>query len=193
MAFIKGDLKTAYIIYTACSCLSLTNPVYSLNRAAVGLSSSSFFDENEFLVNRHVPELKLYECAVVDARCTIEKADAGYGDGVKGFNLAKAYFRRGQALFHLGHWDQAAKDYDEALELQPGDREIMRGIKELKKVRKTTCSCADKHHHADWISAQGKAHLKDVFGEELEALVEDWLLRSGTTSAECIRRAGRKD
>ncbi|KAJ6593392.1 hypothetical protein B0H19DRAFT_1246169 [Mycena capillaripes] len=167
-AFQQGDFETAYIIYSACVFLSITNPVYSLNRAAVAL------------------KLKLYDIAVGDARMTIEKAEAGYGDGVQGFNLAKAYFRRGKARFHLGHWDEAAEDYDAALALQPGDAEIMRGIEELNKVRRTTCSCADKHHHANWISEQGKVNASNLFPKkEFDRRVESWM--SGTTIEECVR------
>ncbi|KAJ7655734.1 hypothetical protein DFH06DRAFT_1473957 [Mycena polygramma] len=169
-AFVNKEFELAYIIYTACNILSIQNPIYSLNRAAVAL------------------KLKVYDVALSDASMTIEKADAGHGEGVKGFNLAKAYFRRGQARFHLlGDWEKAAEDYDSALALQPGDFEIVRGIKELKKLRRTTCPCDNNHA---WIWQQGRVKMSDLFPsqKEFDRRVEVWM--SGTTIAECCKRVG---
>jgi tetratricopeptide (TPR) repeat protein len=130
----------------------------------------------------------MYEVAESDARLSIEKADAGYGDA--SFSRAKAYFRRGQAWFHLGNWDKAAEDYDTASALQPDNRQIVHRIEDLRKLRKTTCPCDNNHA---WVWQQGKVCLEDVFGdpEEFYKCVEDWM--SGTTLKECKRRAGLED
>ncbi|KAJ7188738.1 hypothetical protein C8R46DRAFT_1341422 [Mycena filopes] len=150
-AYLEGDFKTAFILYTGCGLLRVEDPVTSLNRAAVAL------------------KLKLYEWAIRDAEASIEKADDGYGG--KDFNRAKAYFRRGQGYFHLGHWREAAEDYAMALSLRPGDHEIEGKIEELKKLRGTfckkipgsaTCSC-DHTGLALWEVEQAKANLEDIF------------------------------
>lgn len=38
-AFREGDFNNAFVIYTACVCLSGQDPLYHLNRAAVALST----------------------------------------------------------------------------------------------------------------------------------------------------------
>ncbi|KAJ7747760.1 hypothetical protein B0H16DRAFT_1461851 [Mycena metata] len=175
-AFIDGDFKTAYILLTGCQLLWIENPVYSLNRAAVAI------------------KLKMYHVAATDARIALEKADAAARHGpIKGFNRAKAHYRYGQALFHLGHWDLAQKEYETALELQPGDCEIERGMKELKKIRKAVCTCTCDHH-ARWVAEQGKVTLGDLFERgELEKAADkvseeldsDWTIKEWK---ECVKR-----
>ncbi|KAJ7348681.1 TPR-like protein [Mycena albidolilacea] len=107
-AFMAGDFKEAYQLYTACICLSDHEPAYSLNRAAVAL------------------KLKLYERAIEDASAAMEKGD---------FQLGKAYFRRGQAQCFLGEWSKAAQDYEMALKHQPNEANVLRGMEELKRLR----------------------------------------------------------
>ncbi|KAJ7762483.1 TPR-like protein [Mycena metata] len=105
-AFKNGDYKTAYVIYTACMCLTHYEPLYPLNRAAAAL------------------KLKMYEKAVQDATSALDKGN---------YKRAKALFRRAQGRCFLGEWEKAEEDYTEALILQPEDR--LDGFEELKRLR----------------------------------------------------------
>ncbi|KAF7315954.1 hypothetical protein MIND_00112200 [Mycena indigotica] len=106
-AFRAGDYKKAFAVYTACMLLSAHEPLYPLNRAAVGL------------------KLQLYQTVVEDASEAVERD----------FNSAKAHFRRGQAFYFLGEWSKAEDDYAKALKLQPNDSAVMQQKGELKRVR----------------------------------------------------------
>ncbi|KAJ7049949.1 TPR-like protein [Mycena amicta] len=108
-AFRKGNYKKAFMIYTACMALSGHEPLYPLNRAAVGL------------------KLKLYKTAVEDASRVLDLAH--------NFNLAKALFRRGQAFHFLGLWNKAEANYSDALKLQPNDSIVIQQVDELKRLR----------------------------------------------------------
>ncbi|KAJ7762520.1 hypothetical protein B0H16DRAFT_1311797 [Mycena metata] len=145
-AFRNGDYKAAYVLYTACTCLCSHDPLYFLNRAAVAL------------------KLKLYRSAVEDATDALEQGD---------FNPAKALFRRAQGRSFLGDWVEAEEDYTQALGLQPGDRSILNGVEELKRLRSLS---ADEQ--VAWISEQGNLTLPDIFegGEpEFKRRVEEIL------------------
>ncbi|KAJ7678697.1 hypothetical protein B0H17DRAFT_944263 [Mycena rosella] len=145
-AFKNGDYKAAFTGYTACIQLSPQEPLYSLNRAAVVL------------------KLRLYETAVQDASDAINKGD---------FNRAKAHFRRGQANCFLGDWDKAEEDCKKALNLQPGDRSIIKQIAELKRL-----SGLSSDERTAWIAAQGPAMLRDIFEDgDLNRRVEEMLKR----------------
>ncbi|KAF8143325.1 hypothetical protein K438DRAFT_2029629 [Mycena galopus ATCC 62051] len=115
-AFKRGEYKTAYVLYTACLSLrhhdSKKNLLYHLNRAAVAL------------------KLKMYDEAAKDASETIMK-----GDKLKPGQLAKAYFRRGQAMFFLGDWTKAEDDYTKALTCQPGEPTVVEQVAEIKRMR----------------------------------------------------------
>ncbi|KAJ7681003.1 hypothetical protein DFH06DRAFT_973948 [Mycena polygramma] len=143
-AFRTGDYKTAYVIYTTCSIQSPLEPLYPLNRAAVAL------------------KLKLYEAAVEDASHALDQVYC---------NRAKAHFRRGQAQYFLGKWDEAGADYAEALTLQPGDPSVIHGVAELNRLRNLPAE-----EQTTWILAQAPVDLRDVFEpEELERRVEELL------------------
>ncbi|KAK7001299.1 serine/threonine protein phosphatase 5 [Favolaschia claudopus] len=131
-AFKAGDYQSAFVLYTACMHLSGHEPLYFLNRAAVAL------------------KLKLYKTAAEDALLATKKGD---------YNAAKAHFRRGQAKFFLGDWTEAEKEYQIALELQPGDPSILERVDELKKVQSLS---ADEQ--AAWIAAQKPTTESDIFG-----------------------------
>ncbi|KAJ7782515.1 TPR-like protein [Mycena maculata] len=130
-AFKNGEYKTAYVIYTACAYLTPQEPLYSLNRSAVAL------------------KLKLYTEASEDASDAIRKGD---------FNRAKAHFRRGQAMFFVGAWAKAERDYTEALALQPGDGNVVSQMAELNRLRGLSSD-----DQAVWISAQAPVTLGDIF------------------------------
>ncbi|KAJ6572136.1 hypothetical protein B0H19DRAFT_1256046 [Mycena capillaripes] len=144
-AFKSGDMKTAFVIYTACMRLSpVPEPLYPLNRAAVAL------------------KLKLYTTAVEDASTAIFRGD---------FNRVKAYFRRGQGRLFLGAWNDAEEDFGKALELQPGDQMVLEQLAESKRLRGLSVG-----EQTAWISAQSKAELSDIFGQnELDRRVEEVL------------------
>ncbi|KAJ7162248.1 TPR-like protein [Mycena filopes] len=130
-AFKNEDYKAAYVIYTACMAMSTHEPLYPLNRAAVAL------------------KLKMYATAVRDATEAMERGD---------FKRPKALFRRAQARSFLGDWVEADEDYTEALALQPGERNIIDGFEELKRLRSLP---ADQQ--TAWISGQKEQTLEDVF------------------------------
>lgn len=107
----------------------------------------------------------MYTLAAEDASSAIDKGN---------FNRAKAHFRRGQAMFYLGDWDKAAQDYAKALTLQPGDRNVVEQIAELKKIRGLSSD-----DQTSWISAQAPAAIQDIFEPgELKRRAEEILGRS---------------
>ncbi|KAJ7162256.1 hypothetical protein C8R46DRAFT_904084, partial [Mycena filopes] len=146
VAFRSGDYKAAYVLYTAAMCRYNVEPFNCLNRAAVAL------------------KLKMYSSAVEDATDAMEKGD---------FNRAKALFRRAQGSSFLGEWCCAEEDYKEALALQPGDRNVLDGLKELRRLRSLPVN-----KQTAWISEQNDLSLEDVFEDgvpELKRRVEEVL------------------
>ncbi|KAJ7696461.1 hypothetical protein B0H17DRAFT_1197973 [Mycena rosella] len=145
VAFRKGDLKMAYVIYTVCMELSPHEPLYPLNRSAVAL------------------KLKLYELAIKDAsNIVLERGN---------FKCAKVHFRRGQGWCFLGDWAKADEEALghmteargclgdlERLKHQHDEHNILREIDELKRLR--GLSSADR---AAWTTAHVQGTLLDVF------------------------------
>ncbi|KAJ7762486.1 TPR-like protein [Mycena metata] len=141
-AFKNGDYKTAYVIYSACTVLSVHEPLYFLNRAAVAL------------------KLKLYDNVVQDTSTAMQRGN---------FKVAKALFQRAQGRLHLGDRVKADEDYTKALELEPGEPNIVKAFDELKRLR----SLPPKEQAA-WISRQEKADVWDIFADgELKRRIEE--------------------
>ncbi|KAJ7141106.1 hypothetical protein C8R44DRAFT_866759 [Mycena epipterygia] len=143
--------------------------------------NAAFKDGLRYLLRMHAPlwpgtavsaeqgrKLKLYDIAIKDASLAIKKIK---------FNRFKCYYRRAQGNFFLGDWLKADENYVKALALQPGDRNIVHAIEELKSVRSLSAE-----EQAGWVSEQGKLTLPDVFEPgELERLAEKVLVQ-------CARR-----
>ncbi|KAF7305766.1 Serine/threonine protein phosphatase 5 [Mycena chlorophos] len=146
-AFKDGDYKRALVVYTACMTLSPHEPLYPLNRAAVGL------------------RLKLYTTVIGDASEAIERE----------FRMAKAYFRRGQALHSLGEWSKAEADYAQALKLQPKDVLVLQQVNELKRLR-----ALPSQEQTEWLATAKSSNVKMeaiLSREELKGEVEHLLGR----------------
>ncbi|KAJ7682217.1 hypothetical protein DFH06DRAFT_1160507 [Mycena polygramma] len=172
-AFMKGDLKTAYVLYTACMHLSIRETLYPLNRAAVAL------------------KLKLYDKALEDANSVVEEEEynmrsldlqtklwivenASEITAKAKLHRIKGHFRRGQAWRSRGEWDKAGEDYGKALELKPGDCTILREMEQLEGLRGLSAE-----EQAAWVAEQGKVMLLDVFDpEDLKKRVEELIGRS---------------
>lgn len=84
-------------------------------------------------------KLKSYEDAQKSATIALEQAD------VAGPDRAKAFYRKGLASLGLKDEDQAVKDFEEALNLAPGDAAI---TKELSAVKKKLAEQAKKEKAA---------------------------------------------
>ncbi|KAJ6593387.1 hypothetical protein B0H19DRAFT_1224918 [Mycena capillaripes] len=148
------SMNTTYIIYSVCP---ITNRVYSLN----------VFDRyNAFPVDLDL-EPKLWFCEL--------SFKLQYNIRVSISRNVLAPAKRGSAL---GHWDDAAKDYDTALAFQPGNTEIGHGMQKLSKVRRKTCACAEKHRRRIGSQRRGGKKCWICLEEEFLRRVEDRL--SGT-------------
>ncbi|KAJ7141132.1 hypothetical protein C8R44DRAFT_762796 [Mycena epipterygia] len=76
-----------------------------------------------------------------------------------------------KAIRHCRDWDQADEDYAKALALQPGDRNIVHAVEELKRVRSLSAE-----EQMVWVLEQGKLMLPDIFEPgELERRAEEVL------------------
>lgn len=84
-------------------------------------------------------KLKSYEDAQKSANKALEQAD------IAGPDRAKAFYRKGLASLGLKDEDQAVKDFEEALNLAPGDAAI---TKELSAVKKKIAEQAKKEKAA---------------------------------------------
>ncbi|KAJ6538776.1 hypothetical protein DFH09DRAFT_1397258 [Mycena vulgaris] len=94
-------------------------------------------------------KLNLYETAIADASAAVEKGD---------FSRAKAHFRRGQGWCFLGEWVKGEEEYTIASTLQPGDRNILREVEELERLRNLSSD-----DQAAWLSTHAPATLSDIF------------------------------
>jgi len=115
--------------------ISPHEPAYSLNRSAVDL------------------KLKLFEQAEEDAKFALDSAQ-----------IAKAYFRRGQARRYLGKLNEASQDLSDAQRLQPGLASIEAEIGEIKKLKKLP-----EAELRTWVAQQGALSLEDIFGSREES------------------------
>ncbi|KAJ8091163.1 hypothetical protein PM082_004139 [Marasmius tenuissimus] len=140
-AFRKGDFKDAFLMYSTCMEISQHEPLYRLNRAAAAL------------------QLKLYTTAVKDASSCVED----------NHNVAKAYFRRSQALRYLGKLEEARRDLEKARSMQPKDATLNREEEILTNIESMS-----KDDLSAWVSEQGGRSTDDLFGEKG---LDEWVER----------------
>ncbi|KAK0063583.1 RNA polymerase II-associated protein 3 [Biomphalaria pfeifferi] len=128
-----------------------------LEQAIEAYSKGLMFDPTNSLLlsNRAQAFLKLNKYTECESDCTLSLTGAPL--------FVKSYLRRATARLALGKLEEAVRDFQRALELEPNNKQAKMEIKRLKQGKSVKNCSHDKYSHvSDGVNIPTKVNQQDL-------------------------------